>query len=269
MTTLLKTLGDDWHQPHPYVSLVHSVLPDATFQEARAIEDRLLQVYEDEHYDFKSLKQTKPFETTYEAEIQIAMTKKKQLEEEVKREEERFNKLLEKFKEYGAPETSSEEEEEEEEDDDDTEAAEAKRKGKGQKACRRTLKAEESRKRKLAQGAKTSMASSQVRLMELNEEIEKLAKLIQYYEHYTSATKHYLRAIREGTRRYSESKDISALIKEVHNTIVYYEKMMRRYVPEDPCCGSKGLCETHLLPLRVTVYPKEGFKHVYTCGASP
>ncbi len=272
MTSVLMKLGENWHNPHPYVELVQSVLPDATFQEAQAIEDRLLQVHEDEHFEFKSLKNQKPIQTTYESEIEIATTKKKQFEDEVKKEEDRFNKLLEKFKELGAPESSEEEEQqdEEEEEEEDEEAAEAKRKGKGQKACRRTLKAEEDRKKKLVQGIKTSMASSQVRLMELNEEIEKLSKLSEYYRHYDNATKYYLRSFRLATKTYAETKDVNALIKALRDAISYYNMMMRRYVPQDSCVGQeKGLCETHLLPLSVTIYPKDNYRQVWKCCASP
>jgi hypothetical protein len=271
MTSVLKTLGDDWHNPHPYVRLITSVLPDTGFEEAEAIEKRLLQVYEDEHFEFKSLRNSKPIQTTYETEIEIATSKKKQLEEEVKREEDRFNKLLEKFKEHGAPETSSEgeKEEEEAEDEEEEDAAEAKHRGKGQKACRRTLKAEAVRQAKLVQGIKTSMASSQMRLMELNEELEKLTMLCKYYTHYSNATKYYLRSMRELTQKYSESKDAPALIKGIQDTLSYYEMMMRRYVPKESCCGTKGLCETHLLPLSSTVYPKDNFRPVWKCCASP
>jgi hypothetical protein len=272
MTSVLKTLGDDWHNPHPYVRLITSVLPDAGFEDAEAIEKRLLQVYEDEHFDFKSLKNSKPIQTLYETEIEIATSKKKHLEEEVKREEDRFNKLLEKFKEHGAPETSSEGEgggEEEEEDEEEEDAAEAKRRGKGQKACRRTLKAEAVRQTKLVQGIKTSMASSQLRLMELNEEAERLTKLCEYYNHYNNATKCYLRSMRELTQKYSESKDVPALITSIKHALSYHEMMMRRYVPKESCCGTKGLCETHLLPLYSTVYPKDNFRPVWKCCASP
>jgi hypothetical protein len=269
MTSLLKTLGDDWHNPHPYVKLIHTVLPEADLEEAEAIEKRLLQVYEDEHYDFKSLKQHKPIQTTFETEIEIATTKKKHLQDDVRREEDRFTKLLEKFKEHGAPEIISEEEKEDEEEDEE-EATDVKQNGRGQKACRRTLKAEVVRQAKLVQGIKTSMASSQVRLMELNEDVEKLTKLIEYYQHYTSATKYYLRSMKELTLSYADTKDVTALIKGIQDMLSYYEMMMRRYVPMESCLGErKGLCETHLLPLHDTVYAKDNFRHVLKCCASP
>jgi hypothetical protein len=105
--------------------------------------------------------------------------------------------------------------------------------------------------------------------MELNEEVEKMSKLMEYYHHYNNANKYYLRGMKELTRTYADSKDVTALIKGIQDMLSYYEMMMRRYVPEDPCCGSKGLCETHLLPLHVTVYPKDNFKHVWACSASP
>jgi hypothetical protein len=272
MTSLLKTLGDDWHKPHPYVSVIHSVLPDADFEEAEAIEKRLLQVYEDEHFDFKSLKTSKPIQTLYESEIEIALAKKKILKEDINKEEIHFNKLLEKFKDHEPPEESSEKEkvDEEEGEEEEEELTDVKQNGKGQKACRRTLKAEAVRKAKLAQGIKTSMASSQVRLMELNEELEKLTKLCEYYNHYSNATKYYLRSMKQLTLSYTETKDLTVLIKGIRDMLSNYEMMMRRYVPMGPCLGEpKGLCETHLLPLYSTVYPKDNFRPVWKCCASP
>lgn len=272
MTSLLMKLGADWHNPHPYIQLIQSVLPDSTFEEACTIENKLLQVHEDEHFDFKSLKQNKPIETLYGAEIEIAITKKKHLEDEVKREEERFNKLIEKFKEQNPPESNSdqEKEEEEEEEEEDEEEIVVKHKGKGQQACRRTLKKEEERKKALVNNIKSSMASSQGRLMEMGEEIENLEKFIEYYGHYDNASKIYLQSFRQATRNYAETKDLQGLIQELAKIILYYEKMMRRYVPVDPCQGEeKGLCKTHLLPLCRTVYPNQGFKHVWKCAAHP
>lgn len=268
MTDLLKRLGDDWHNSNPYLNLIEKVLPSCPH--ALAIEQKLLEVYVQEQNDFKIYKD-RTVTTTYDTEIEIAISNKKRLEEEKKKEEERFNKLLEKFKEQGAPESSSEEEKEEkEEEEEEDEEVVVKHKGKGQQACRRTLKKEEERKRGLVNSIKSSMASSQVKLMELGEEIEKLEKICEYYTHYRNASRNYILGVRKAALAYSESKDIATLIKDLAEIIPYYEKMMRRYVPSEPCQGhEKGLCETHMLPLYATVYPKDNFRHVWKCAVSP
>lgn len=257
MTSLLQTLGDDWHIPHPYMRLIHSVLPSTDIEEATAIERMLLHVYEDEHYDFKNVKQQKPIQTLFECEIEIATTKKKHLDEDLKKEDDRFTKLMDKFKELGMPDGAQEE------DGEDKEP-------KAKNACGRTSKAEEIRKANLVHGIKASMATSQARVLELTHDIEELTRLCKYYVHYDNATKVYLRSMKQLTLSYADTKDLPTLIKGLQSTLSYYEDMMRRYVSMDSCTGDgKGLCETHLLPLRDTVHSKDNYRHVWRCCVSP
>lgn len=272
MTDILKTLGDNWHNEHPYLGLIEEVIPSCPY--ALAIEKKLIEVYVEQHNGFKLYKNASGM-TTYDYEIERALVEKKNLEEEKKKEEERFNKLIEKFKEQEAPESNTEEEnkngdDEEEEEEEEEEEVVVKQKGKGQQVCRRTLKKEEERKKGLVAGIKSSMAASQVKLMEIGEEIEKLDKLVEYYKHYQYASRGYILGVRKIALNYSETKDVPALIKGLAELIPYYEHMMRRYIPSEPCQGEKkGLCETHMLPLHLTVYANQGYKHVWKCAVSP
>jgi hypothetical protein len=293
MTTLLKKLGDNWHADHVYQPLIHQIVP--TSQNKKAIENLLIELYVDEHNDFRLFK-NKGVSTIYDDDIDVCKARKKETEEALKREEEAFRKLLEKFQQLEPPEVSSHEQVDEEEDEEEVEVeVEVNQKGKGlassgpgrqglatpglatpsqktqdQKACKRSLKAEEQHKRMLAKGIKSSMASSQQKLMELNDYIQQLDKKAEYYVHYQKASRQYLHSTRDAVHRYIESKDLEVLISEMDSVIGVYERMMRRSVPVEGCKGSKdGLCETHLLPLSLTVYPNEGYKNVLKCKVSP
>jgi len=266
MTDILKTLGDNWHTGHPYLDLIEEVLPNCPH--AVSLEKKLLEVYTEQENGFKLYKNSSNVTifTIFDSEIDILIAKKKNLEEERKKEDERFNKLLEKFKEQETPESIDEKEEEEDEDEEVV----VKQKGKGQQACRRTLKKEHDRKKSLVNNVKSSMASSQMKLMELGEEIDKLEKMTEYYTHYRNASRNYALGTKRVVLQYSETKDIAALIQGLSELISYYEHMMRRYVPSQPCEGKeKGLCGTHMLPLSLAVYPNENYKHVWKCAVSP
>ena len=270
MTDLLKKLGDDWHVDHPYMPLIEKVLP--SYPHALELEKKLIEVYTEEFNGYKLYKNSTGY-TLYDNELEVLSVKKKILEEEKKKEEDRFNKLLEKLKEHAAVETSSEEEQQEEQEEEEEEEEEevvGKQKGKGPLPCRRTLKKQEDHKKILLQGIKSSMASSQVKLIEFAEKIETNEKMSEYYTYYRNASRDYILATKKLVLAYSENKDLSALIQGLADVISYYEHMMRRYVPSDPCDGhEKGLCKTHWLPLSCTIYPNQGYKHVWTCAVSP
>ena len=273
MTDLLKRLGDNWHNDHPYLGIIEDVVPSCPH--ALTIEQKLIEVYVEEHNNFKLYKNTTGF-TLYDSEIENCKAEKKNLEQEREKEEERFKKLIEKFKKLNPPESGSDqdnqEEEEEEEEEEVVEEKDVvvKAKGKGQQVCKRTLKKEEERKKGLVAGIKSSMATSQGKLMEIGERIEELDKICEYYAHYSYATRGFVLSMRKLALAYSETKDVAALIKGLAELIPYYEHMMRRYVPTEPCEGEKkGLCGTHLLPLHCTIYPNQGYKHVWKCAVSP
>ena len=264
MSDILKKLGDNWHSDHPFLGLIEKVIP--SFPHAQTLEKKLLEVYVDQDNGFKLHKNAMGL-TSFDSEIEMVLAKKKNLEEERKKEDDRFNKLLEKFKEQETPEILEEKEEEEEDEDEEVVV---KQKGKGQQACRRTLKKEHDRKKSLVNNVKSSMASSQMKLMELGEEIDKLEKMSEYYTHYRNASRNYALGTKRVVLQYSETKDIAALIQGLSEVISYYEHMMRRYVPSQPCEGKeKGLCGTHMLPLSLAVYPNESYKHVWKCAVSP
>jgi hypothetical protein len=275
MSTTLQKLGENWHIPHPYVSLIDTIVPSSNY--TLDIENALLKVYEEEHYDFKSLKKDTPIHTLYDDELLYGKARRKELEEEMKAEGERYESLMKKFQELETPLSESEEgEEEEEEEEVEDDIKTTQKKKKGQQACKRSQKAEEQRKIQQAKGIKSSMASSQQKLIDLGNEVDILEKKSEYYKHYQYASRCYINGVRKATREYSETKDLPVLIKNLEDVISYYEMMMRRYVPSESCAGKGkgkgkggGLCETHLLPLELHRNPVTGFRDVVKCCVSP
>ena len=270
MTSLLKTLGDNWHNDHAYVDMIESVVPSTKF--LKQIERALYRAYEDEHYEFKSVKSYQKVATIYDTEIDGAEFQKKQLEEEIEREDKHFTTLLEKFQAMELPESAkeelNEEEEEEEEEEDDVKANQKKKKG--QQVCKRSQKAEEVRKIQQAKGIKSSMATTQQKLIDMRNEVEHLETKIEYYKHYQYASRCYINGVRKATAEYSETRDLKALIVNIEKTIEYSEMMMRRYVPKDSCCGEEhNLCKVHLLPLSRVFNRSSGFYDLFNCPAYP
>lgn len=273
MTSLLTKLGDDWHNPHPFLDFIDNVIPSSTH--ALQIENALLRICEDEHYDFKSLKSYQKATTIYDTEIDVAEFHKKELEQDMEKEDKHYTNLLEKFQAMELPESAKdqleENEEEEEEDDEEKEDMKAnQKKKKGQQVCKRSQKAEEQRKIQQAKGIKSSMASSQQKLIDMRNEVELLEKRVDYYKHYAYASRCYINGVRKATAKYSETKDLRTLIKDLEETIEYSEMMMRRYVPNDPCCGEEHtLCKVHLLPLSRVFNRSSGFYDLFNCPAHP
>jgi hypothetical protein len=273
MTDLLKQLADDWHNPNPYLKLIQSVLPSCKYE--LQVQNALLKVYEDEHYEFRSLKGNRKIETIYDSEIEFLEFRMKQLEQEREKEDQHFKTLLEKFQKMEMSETPLNEEGEEEDDDDDNEKEaedlQANQKKKGvQKGCKRTLKAEELRKIQQTKGIKSSMASSQQKMIDLRDESDALEKKSQYYKHYQHASRYYICDYRKALREYSQTKDLLVLIKSLSDVISYYELLMRRNVPKEPCCGEeKSFCKVHLLPLSRAFNPMSNLWDTVKCQASP
>jgi hypothetical protein len=273
MTTLLKTLGDDWHNDHAYSKLIESVIPSTKF--VKEIERALYRVYDDEHHDFKSATSYQKAITIYDAEIECDESRKKQLEEEMQKEDKHYMNLLEKFQAMELPESvkdelNEEEEEEEKEKEEENDVKVNQKKSKGQQACKRSLKAEEQRKIQQAKGIKSSMATSQQKLIDMRNEVDLLEKKLEYYRHYQYASSCYINGVRKATREYRETKDLHALIVNLEKTIDYSEMMMRRYVPNDPCCGGENmLCKMHLLPLYRVYNRSSGFYDLFNCPAHP
>jgi hypothetical protein len=166
------------------------------------------------------------------------------------------------------PQEKEDDEDEEEEEEEDLQANQ-KKKG-TQKACKRSIKAEELKKIQQAKGLKASMATSQQKMIDLRDEIEALEKKSTYYKHYQYASRCYTNGYRKALREYSETKNVSSLVQSLSHVISYYEMMMRRYVPEDPCCGDESkLCNTHLLPLSRSYNTQSGLWDIVKCHASP
>lgn len=270
MTDILKVLGDDWHTSNPYLKLIESVLPSSKY--GVQIQDALLRVYEDQHFEFRRLKENRKVETIYDGELEVNEFRIKQLQEEMKKEDQHYQGLLEKFQKTEIHEKTLDEEEEAEEDEEEEEDdTQANQKKKGvQKACKRSLKAEELKKIQQAKGLKSSMATSQQKMIDLRDEVEGLEKKCEYYKHYQYASRCYISGYRKALREYSETKDVTSLIKSLSDIVSYYDKMMRRYVPEEPCCGEdRNLCTTHLLPLSRAYNARSGLWDILKCQVSP
>lgn len=263
MSNILKKLGDNWHVEHAYQPLIDKIVPNSLHK--HAIERVLLEIYVSEHNEFKQF-QMNNNNTLYDYDIEMSKQRKKETQEELEKEEKNFQKLMEKFQQMEAPESSTEEEVENEEEEEEIEV---NRKGKGQKACKRTLKAEEQHKRSLVKGIKASLASSQQKLMDLNEYIQQLDTKIDSFIHYQKASRYYQQTLETVVKSYVKNKDIEKLVKDLDSTIDYYEMMMRRYVSKDPCEGSyPGPCKTHFLPLQAVKYTVKGEIDDVKCAAT-
>ena len=250
MSNLLKQLGDNWHAEHVYLSLIERVVPASLYK--TTIENLLLELYVDEQNGYR-LFTNKNFSTVFDEDIDLCKAKKKEVEEDLEKEDKQFKKLLDKFQELETAEASSDEEG-----------------AKEKKPSKNALKSGEQHKKILVKGIKSSMASSQQKLMDLNEYIQQLEKKGEHFVYFQKATQQYLRATREAVHRYIETKNLESLIVQMDTVIDQHETMMRRYVPSDPCRGYEGgICETHLLPLITTIIPSDGYRHVMKCKVSP
>lgn len=97
---------------------------------------------------------------------------------------------------------------------------------------------------------KSSMASSQQKLIELNDSLQILHKKSRCYLQYQRATREYLFTLRGLVKEYIQSKNLETLIKHMDTAVEVYIRMMQRSVPRESCLSNDGeLCETHFLPL--------------------
>jgi len=275
MSNLLKTLGDDWHAPHPYLKLIQTVVP--TSSNVEDIENYLTQVYVEEHYDYKLYKNPSKH-TVYDHDIDRSEVLKKKVQEEMKRESETLEKLCKKMEElqqfldgiegYGeALEDDAEEEEE---------IVQAPRQEKGKQPKAQVLsgkeavkakKLEEQRQMKLAKSTKSSMATCQQRLLDLQEEAEKHDLLIRLYTGYRNADWYWQTIMKKIVANYSVSKDIETLIRDIDVGLTEYKRMRKRSAPNEPCKGEgEGLCQTHLLPLHTIRWSEKGVSIAFACN---
>jgi delta 1-pyrroline-5-carboxylate dehydrogenase len=263
----------NWHIERPFLDIVQTSIPTSPFKQK--VEDYLLHLWVDEQYDFHLFRNSKIY-TIYDTELDIMECKKKQLEADQKKEEENFKKLLNKLKEQGtaSKESASEKEEEAEEEEDkgskDFNANQKQKKGKGSQPSRRTLAKNEKHKAMLVKGIKTSLATSQENLIEIQEELEMLQKKSEAYCMFQHADRLMQKDMRDLVKSYEETHDRNNLIQGLEKIVAEHDKLMRRAVPTENCSGEhKGLCNTHYLPLRVTKYNNSGYPEEVKCRLAP
>ncbi len=254
-TSVLQRLGDDWHNDNVYFPLIQKILPETkyTFE----IQEVLYAVYVQEHYNFKVYKHVND-ETFYSDEVSEAEQRIKVLEQEMKKEGKIFESLAEKFEQYQQYLTYTSQENNEEEEEDDY-VANPNERGKGNRVKTNAKKLspqeaakilEEKKNTQIAQNTKSAMATSQQKLLDMQEEMETLERKKEYYKHY-----HYAEHVRQCMMRklvlaYEKDQNIENLVRGLDDLLGYYNMMRRRYVPTGPCEGSfKELCKTHMLPL--------------------
>lgn len=270
-STLLPNMN--WHIERPFLDIVQTSIPNSPFKQK--VEDYLLHLWVDEQYDFHLFRNSKIY-TIYDTELDIMAGKRKQLEADQKKEEENFKKLLKKLKEQGTPssgESSEDEEEEQEEEatkEEDFDANQKGKKGKGSQPSRRTLAKNEKHMAMLVKGIKTSLATSQENLIEIQEELELLQKKSEAYTLFQHADKITQNDMRDLVKSYESTHDRHKLIQGLEKIVAYHDKLMRRAVPTEKCSGDhKGLCKTHYLPLHVTKYTNSGYPEEVKCRLSP
>lgn len=274
--SILKTLGDDWHNSNPYYNLILSTAP--TTKHVKEIEKLLFAVYEAEHYGFKKYTTT-ALSTIYDAEIDTWKAKISTIHVEMKKEEETLEKLTKKFAElegFICPEDQEGEDEEEEEEADDTPVPKEQGKqrviatAKSSKSAQLAAQVEAKKKAQLAKVTTSNMATSQQKLMDMQQELIALEKRITYYGHYQYADLGHQRTFRRLALAYEKDQDLAKLIQGLSDMLDYYHMIRRRYIPEDPCSGTyKGLCNTHCLPLYPTGYSKDGSVMTSQCALHP
>ena len=231
---LLLKLGDQWHNPHPYLDLVSAVVPSSSRK--LRIEDALLHVYVASHYEFKSWHNPTK-NSIYDVEIELCKTKKTQLEDKQKQEEEYFKKLCEKFEVLGGhtslDEDKEEEKEEDEEEDDDVEvhAVEKDSKIQQKKGAQPVLKeTNQQMKERLRREAiqlkqtKTAMAMSQQNLIDYQNAIEEIDKNINTYISERKLELDYINEFRKHIFAYEKNKDITSLIQGIDSALNYVDK---------------------------------------------
>lgn len=275
MSNLLKQLGDDWHQSHPYEKLVLSVVPSSPY--VKEIEDTLISIYVDSHYGYKAYKSATQ-SSVYDRDIDIWTAQKKTIDTDMKKEEDILEKLSQKFAELQKfLDPSAQEEEEEEEDEEEEElVAVPKERGKERilsqvnKASVKSKREQEKQMAKQAKITQANMATAQEKLLSLQKEKEELEKKILYYGHYRDASLGFSNSMKRIVQSFERTQDLETLVKEVADLHAYYDMIRRRYVPQDRCKGSaKGLCETHYLPLYTPVLAQQKEGWSVRCALHP
>lgn len=125
-----------------------------------------------------------------------------------------------------------------------------KQKGRPQVACRRTQNADAKRAAMQSKSVKSSLATVQTELIQLNREIEDLEEKIKCYKHYQQVSLETTKRLTRAVQQYKDSKDRWFLEQRLSLIYETWDTDMRKYKGDGTCCGGGGdFCEMHLLPL--------------------
>ena len=226
---------------------------------AAKIEELLEDISRDEASGFKLYKNTSK-QTLYDNDLDTWKAQKKRLEEERKKEEDLFEKYCKKFQELGitGPVEGTGDDDDEEEEEIEELIHEKKEKpiqknvsGKNTQTQTQTqiqIKAKQAAA--LAKTLKTSMATSQQKLIDNQKNLEEVEIKIKYYTHYQYAARGYIGAMRKLILLYEREKDKEILRKGLDFILEYTDMLLKRYTSTDNCRGEvNSLCESHYLPL--------------------
>jgi hypothetical protein len=200
-------------------------------------------------------------QTLYDLDLAKWSFEKKDLLKSKERLQKQFDDLLAKLGEEDEDPTL-ENKEEEAPSEEDAAVAEAatveasivengrKQKGKPQQSCNRTKAQMARQEAAKAKGVKSSLATVQTEIMELNNEIEALDKKIEVYTHYQQTNLKLLKRVRSAVQHYKDTQDRWYLEQNLYVIWETFAEEKRAYFKEDTYCkGEEGLCETHYLPL--------------------
>jgi hypothetical protein len=274
-SNLLRTLGDDWHNPHPYWALVQKVVPESPF--LRQLEESLVEVYVNEHYDYKIYK-TPVKETLYDYDILRYQHELKKLEEESKKEKDIFENLCTKLKEFDGVVLStehSEKEETEEEEEEIVDLPNGKKdvqinNGKSGKQSKKDLDRQRKQKEATLKTLQSSLATSQQKLIELQATMDDTNKKLLMLEGYKNAALTYTMDKKKIILEYESSQDIEKLIRQMDHLFQEYDRMKRRVAPLMPCKGEgRKICDAHYHALEPHKYTEKGVVTEYRCALYP
>lgn len=234
MLGTLKSLGDDWHNPHPYEKLIRSILPEISYPQTEKIEKCLLAVYEAEHYDFKIYKDKNKF-TLYDVEVVKYEQAIKNCEAEMKKEQEfvaqMYKKLEEVYQEQKKHGFLQEEyytqegdhNSEEDYDEDEYQAKKTKKQAKEQNLKKKQLQASLAASVKSVQ---SSMVTSQHKCIEYQEELDRLEGKKTECERQREASLYYQDGMRSLVLEYEKTRDLNMLVKGLKNMLTRYNELL-------------------------------------------
>jgi hypothetical protein len=220
------------------------------------IEELLEDISIDQASGFKLYKNTSKH-TLYDKDLDLWTAQKKKIEEEMKKEEDLFEKYCKKFEELGEVAALDDSDDDEEEEDYAEELIHEKK----EKPLQRNINVKNTQTQRQTQAKeraalvktlKTSMATSQQKLIDNQKKIEELDVKIKYYTHYQYATQKYIGAMRNLILLYERNQDKEFLRKGLDFILDYTDMLMKRYVSPKSCTGEiNSLCESHYLPLHL------------------